>query len=144
MGQNNNNCALNMYMYIPSGIGATVYINITRLKLTSCFLIWSRRCRIRSGQQSILRHIWYKPLVIGDYIASTIRLRQVVDKVNKENLKPRKNNGTKLRFIQCNMQKSHHAQIDLNRRLSIMNKKQEPFICFEYSVFAHKLDIILY
>ena len=32
-------------------------------------------------------------------------------------------------FLQCNMQKSHHAQIDLNRRISEMNKKQERFIC---------------
>ena len=55
-------------------------------------------------------------------------LRQIVNKVSRENLKPRKGDEHKLQFIQCNMQKSQHAQIDLNRRISQMNKAQERFI----------------
>ena len=56
-------------------------------------------------------------------------LRLIVNKTSKENLKPRKGDKNILKFLQCNMQKSQHAQVDLNRRISIMNKKQESFIC---------------
>ena len=56
-------------------------------------------------------------------------LRLIVNKTSKENLKPRKGDKSNLKFLQCNMQKSQHAQVDLNRRISEMNKKQESFIC---------------
>ena len=55
-------------------------------------------------------------------------LRLIVNKTSKENLKPRKITN-KIKFLQCNMQKSQHAQIDLNRRISNMNKEKEHFIC---------------
>ena len=55
-------------------------------------------------------------------------LRRMVNKTSKENLKPRKPELDEIKFLQCNMQKLQHAQIDLNRRLSIMNKDQERFI----------------
>lgn len=61
--------------------------------------------------------------------ALLIYLRLIVNKTSKENLKPRKGLKSRTKFLQCNMQKSHHAQIDLNRRISNMNKAIERFIC---------------
>ena len=56
-------------------------------------------------------------------------LRLIVVKTSKENLKPRKGELNQVKFLQCNMQKSQHAQIDLNRRISEMNKDRQSFIC---------------
>ena len=44
----------------------------------------------------------------NNYEAGLRRLKLIVNKVSKENLKPRKGDEHKLQFIQCNMQKSQH------------------------------------
>ena len=62
-------------------------------------------------------------------LAFLFLLRARVCKVAKENLKPRKKGRPSVKFLQCNMQKSQHAQIDLNRRIRHMNNAQERFIC---------------
>lgn len=76
-----------------------------------------------------LNYSWFKTLKFYNYEAGLRHLKVIVNKVSKENLKPRKEDEHKLEFIQSNLQQSQHVQIDLNRRINQMNKAQEHFIC---------------
>ena len=74
-------------------------------------------------------HIMVKQRISIGYEALISYLDLLINKTSKENLKPRKGVTNNVKFLQCNMQKSQHAQIDLNRRISKMNKEKEHFIC---------------
>ena len=89
---------------------------------------------IRIGKQSTEGLIWLKILIdtrraaIGWAATISLRLR-ITNKTSYENLKPRKGEPQVVKILQCNMQKSQHVQIDLNRRISGLNRDQERFIC---------------
>ena len=44
-------------------------------------------------------------------------------------MKPRKNSSPRVQIIQGNLQKSQTGQIELNKRISSLNKKGEKFVC---------------
>ena len=53
----------------------------------------------------------------------------ITHKTKKENLKPRKTSSPRVQLIQGNLQKSRTGQIELNKRISSLNKKGEKFVC---------------
>ena len=118
-------------------------INICKLTPYDCFLF--SRCRNNGWAGQIHAH----SIIIGRYDRAAIKteallsyLRKIVDKTSKENLKPRKPGQDEIKFLQCNMQKSHHAQIDLNRRITLMNKGQDRFIVCIQEPCSTKSELI--
>ena len=97
-------------------------------------------------QLKSLRYLWFKDILeeCNNYEVALQHIRQVVNEVSKENLKPRKRDQHKLQFIQCNMQKSQYDQIDLNHRISRMNKAQECIICCKLCLTIGRTRIVIY
>ena len=63
-------------------------------------------------------------------------------KTKKENLKPRKTNRPRVQFIQGNLQKSQTGQIELNKRISHLNKAEENFVCLIQEPYTSHSRII--
>ena len=63
-------------------------------------------------------------------------------KTKKENLKPRKTSSPRVQFIQGNLQKSQTRQIELNKRISCLNKKEEKFVCLIQETYTSLSRII--
>ena len=99
---------------------------------TMLFASTNRRRQGNSNNKEYKYKAWVRKAAIMKCIswdATISYLRLIVIKMSKENLKPRKGELNQVKFLQCNMQKSQHAQIDLNRRISEMNKDRERFFC---------------
>ena len=123
-------CSNTMLMeYAPSESGENIFIiYLCKIKYSRFFnecAGWLKKGRIDTRKDR--RYCVF--VRIEGRSALLIYLRLLVNKTSKENLKPRKWSIPKVKFLQCNIQKSQHAQIDLNRRISKMNKNQERFIC---------------
>ena len=63
-------------------------------------------------------------------------------KTRKENLKPRKIDRDRVQFIQGNLQKSQTGQIELNKRISKLNKEEENFVCLIQEPYSSRSRII--
>ena len=135
----NKRCGLS---FPPYGVTSTLQIigdvaflilndvyRVNKVSLTGSGGYPAIKSRLPQQPRVVVNTVWKLSEQISGWVALNLYLRQIVNKTSKENLKPRKKNTNKVKFLQCNMQKSHHAQVDLNRRISTMNKRKEQFIC---------------
>ena len=87
---------------------------------------------------------WYKGQSLENNNKAEGQLKtNTTHKTKKENLKPRKPSSPRVQFLQGNLQKSQTGQIEINKRISQLNKKGEKFVCLIQEPYTSPSIVIL-
>ena len=106
-------------------------------------LIKIRKGKVETQPQARESSGWYRGKVPDKNSDANAKLKaDMTLKTRKENLKPRKTDKPKIQFIQGNLQKSQTGQIELNKRISQLNKEGKNFVCLVQEPYSSRSRVI--